>query len=83
METPHVILTLRSAVMVLYKLKNFRLAGQMARRLLDLAPSLEVATQMRKIWQTCEANPTDEQTLNYDPRNPFEICAASYLPIYR
>lgn len=31
----------------------------------------------------CEKNPVDEQPLNYDEYNPFDICAASYVPIYR
>lgn len=31
----------------------------------------------------CEKNPTDACQLNYDMHNPFDICAASYRPIYR
>lgn len=85
LETPHLILTLRTAVNLLYKLKNYRSAASMARRLLDLAPSMEVANQTRKIMQACDtANPSeDAHTLAYDPRNPFDICASSYVPIYR
>ncbi|CAH8615494.1 unnamed protein product [Heterobilharzia americana] len=85
LETPHLILTLRTALNLLYKLKNFRSAAAMARRLLDLAPSMDVAQQTRKILQACEtAMPSeDSHTLSYDPLNPFEICAATYVPIYR
>ncbi|CAH8871017.1 unnamed protein product [Trichobilharzia szidati] len=85
LETPHLILTLRTALNLLYKLKNFRSAAAMARRLLDLAPSMDVAQQTRKILQACEvATPNeDSHTLSYDPLNPFEICAATYVPIYR
>lgn len=57
----------------------------MGYRLLDLAPSTDVAAQTRKILQACEAAPTQEDAhiLTYDPLNPFEICAATYVPIYR
>ena len=33
--------------------------------------------------QACDKNPTDEQKLEYDEFNPFDICAESYTPIYR
>lgn len=39
--------------------------------------------QTRKILSACEKNPTDAHQLNYDMHNPFDICAASYRPIYR
>ena len=39
--------------------------------------------QTRKILVACEKNPTDEHELKYDQHNPFDICAASYTPIYR
>lgn len=39
--------------------------------------------QTRKILSACEKNPTDACQLSYDMHNPFDICAASYRPIYR
>ncbi|VDM32758.1 unnamed protein product [Hydatigera taeniaeformis] len=83
LELPHLVLTLRTSVNLLFKLKNLRTAALMARRLLDLAPSPEVAEQTRKILRICDANPVDAFELAYDPRNPFEICPASFTPIYR
>lgn len=49
------------------------------------APRVNVAAflQTRKILSACEKNPTDTYQLNYDMHNPFDICAASYRPIYR
>ena len=35
------------------------------------------------LHQACDKNPTDEQQLDYDEHNPFDLCAASYVPIYR
>lgn len=85
LQTPHLILTLRTALNMLYKMKNYRSAAAMARRLLDLAPSMEVAQQTRRLLQASEAATPheDAHALAYDPRNPFEICAATYTPIYR
>jgi len=31
----------------------------------------------------CEKTPTDACDVKYDEHNPFDICAASYTPIYR
>lgn len=83
LQLPHLVLTLRTAVNLLFKLKNFRTAALMARRLLDLAAEPAVAEQTRKILRVCDSNPTDAFELAYDPRNPFEVCPASYTPIYR
>ena len=33
--------------------------------------------------QACDKNPTDEHQLDYDEHNPFELCAASFVPIYK
>merc|ERR1711936_460386 len=79
----HQILTLRTALNLFFKLKNYKTAGSFARRLLELGPKPEVAQQTRKILQACDKNPTDEHKLNYDEHNPFDICAASFVPIYK
>ena len=34
-------------------------------------------------FQACDKNPTDAHKLEYDEFNPFDVCAASYVPIYR
>lgn len=47
----HQILTLRTALNLSFKLKNFRTAASFARRLLELGPKPEVAQQTRKILQ--------------------------------
>jgi len=83
LQPVHQILTLRTALNLFFKLKNYKTAGGFARRLLELGPKPEVAQQTRKILQACDKNPTDEHQLNYDEHNPFDICAATYVPIYR
>ncbi|XP_017770594.1 PREDICTED: coatomer subunit alpha [Nicrophorus vespilloides] len=79
----HQILTLRTALNMFFKLKNYRTASSFAKRLLDLGPRQEVAQQARKILQACDSNPTDEFKLRYDEHNPFSLCAYSFQPIYR
>lgn len=51
LQPVHQILTLRTAVNMFFKLKNFKTAGSFARRLLELGPRPEVAQQVRKILQ--------------------------------
>ncbi|CAF1192527.1 unnamed protein product, partial [Adineta steineri] len=79
----HKIMTLKSARNQAFKLKNYKAASSFAKRLLELGPTPEVAQQTRKVLSVCEKNPIDEQPMNYDQYNPFDICAASYVPIYR
>lgn len=79
----HQILTLRTALNMFFKLKNYKTAASFARRLLEMGPRPEVAQQARKILQACEVNPIDEHTLQYDEHNPFNLCAYTYRPIYK
>lgn len=83
LQPVHLILTLRTALNLFFKLKNYKTAASFARRLLELGPRPEVAQQTRKILAACEKNPSDQHELKYDQHNPFDICAASYVPIYR
>jgi coatomer protein complex subunit alpha (xenin) len=46
-------------------------------------PHSQVATKARQVLQACERTPKDEVPLNYDPRNPFVVCAATMTPIYK
>ncbi|CAF0971367.1 unnamed protein product [Rotaria magnacalcarata] len=79
----HKIMTLKSALNQAFKLKNYKIATSFAKRLLELGPTPDVSLQTRKVLNVCEKNPVDEHPLNYDEYNPFDICAASYVPIYR
>lgn len=83
LQPVHQILTLRTALNMFFKLKNYKTAASFARRLLELGPRPEVAQQARKILQACDKNPVDEFQLEYDEQNPFNLCGISYKPIYR
>ena len=49
----------------------------------SLSPVLQMAQQARQVLAACEKTPTDAEQLNYDPRNPFDICSLTFTPIYR
>ncbi|XP_010526595.1 PREDICTED: coatomer subunit alpha-1 [Tarenaya hassleriana] len=84
LQTPHLRLALLSAMSVCYKAKNLATASNFARRLLETNPTVESQAKMaRQVVQAAERNMTDAAKLNYDFRNPFVTCGATYVPIYR
>uniref|UniRef100_A0A7I4FAI8 Coatomer subunit alpha n=1 Tax=Physcomitrium patens TaxID=3218 RepID=A0A7I4FAI8_PHYPA len=83
MQPTHLKLSLQSAMSICFKAKNYNTAASIARRLLELNLSPAVASKTRQVLQVCEKNPRNEMELNYDPRNPFVVCGATYTPIYR
>jgi len=83
LEPMHLCLTLRQAMSLNVKLKNFALASSFARRLLELNPSAKFAADARKVVAAAEQNNTNQVTLNYDDKNPFVVCGLSFQPLYR
>ncbi|KAG9287253.1 hypothetical protein G9A89_008883 [Geosiphon pyriformis] len=83
LQPAHLQLSLRSAMSLSNRAKNCLTASTFARRLLELAPPPQVATQARQIQSVCDKTPRDEIPLDYDQYNPFVVCAISYKPIYR
>mmetsp|Transcript_49934 Transcript_49934/g.159794 ORF Transcript_49934/g.159794 Transcript_49934/m.159794 type:complete len:1224 (+) Transcript_49934:158-3829(+) len=83
MQPIHLSLSLRSAMSVFYKMKNFNTAATFCRRLLELNPPAKVATQARQVLAACEKTPGDAVDVLYDARNPFVVCAKTLAPIYR
>jgi len=83
MNDSHLQLTLKLAVNVMSKIKNYSTMEDFARRLLDLNPPKplqDLADKAIKIAK--QKGSTDFTKFNYDSRNPFVICAASLTPIY-
>ncbi|XP_022948234.1 coatomer subunit alpha-1-like [Cucurbita moschata] len=84
LQMPHLRLALLNAMTVCYKAKNLASAANFTRRLLETNPSIEnQAKTARQVLQAAERNMTDASQLNYDFRNPFVTCGATYVPIYR
>lgn len=84
LQTPHLRLALQNAMTVCFKAKNLSTAANFARRLIETNPSNEnQAKTARQVLQAAEKNMKDVSQLNYDFRNPFVVCGATYVPIYR
>ncbi|KAI8925560.1 coatomer WD associated region-domain-containing protein [Entophlyctis helioformis] len=83
LQPAHLQLVLRLAMLLAFKLRCFGTSLALSRRLLELGPSPQIAQQARKVEQHCERNPADEVQLVYDQYNPFVVCAATLVPIYR
>ncbi|KAL6504720.1 hypothetical protein OROHE_023478 [Orobanche hederae] len=84
LQVPHARLALMNAMTVCFKAQNLSTAANFARRLLETNPSNEIhAKKARQVLQAAERNMRDAAELNYDFRNPFVVCGATYVPIYR
>lgn len=84
LQTPHLRLALQNAMTVCYKAKNFNTAATFARRLLETNPTNEQQAKLsRQVIQAAEKNMNDAVELDYDFRNPFVVCGATFVPIYR
>jgi coatomer protein complex subunit alpha (xenin) len=84
LDPVHLILTLRTAMNLHFKLKNYRFAASFAKRLLELGPKPDMAQQTRKLLAVCDKNPSNELVdIKYDEHNPFNVCCKTYEPIYR
>lgn len=84
LQNSHVALGLNQAMVRAFKGKCFKTAGILARRLLDLDPSQDVALKARKVIDEAAAKGnTDAVNINYDDRNPFQLCVVDLVPMYR
>ncbi|CAN4093930.1 unnamed protein product [Withania somnifera] len=84
LQLPHLRLALQNAMSICYKANNLSSAANFARRLLETNPTNESqAKTARQVLQAAERNMRDVTELNYDFRNPFVVCGATYVPIYR
>lgn len=83
LQAVHLALSLRSAMTVFFKHGNRATCITFCRRLLELNPGPKIAEQVRGVLATCEKTPTDALKINYDPRNPFDICSLTFSPLYK
>jgi len=88
MEIAHLMLALDLAMSNSFRKKNYITAAAFARRLLELPDvSLEKNAKLRgkaqKVAKKSEQEGRNADTLNYDERKPFVLCAKSLTPIYR
>ncbi|KAH9989662.1 coatomer subunit alpha-2 [Russula vinacea] len=79
----HLQIALRSAIQVFTKAGNAGTAAKFARKLLDLNPDPKIVSLARQRIAAGDRNPRDAVEISYDEFTEFEICAASYTPIYK
>ncbi|RWV88819.1 hypothetical protein GW17_00049069, partial [Ensete ventricosum] len=77
----HMKLVLTSAMTICYKGGNCTTAANFARMLLESSPTEVQAKKARQLLQHC-GDKKDVNQLNYDYRNPFVVCGATFVPIY-
>ncbi|KAA1472048.1 Coatomer, alpha subunit [Dentipellis sp. KUC8613] len=83
LQPPHMRIALRSAMQLFTKANNSATTAKFARRLLDLNPDPKIVAQARQRIAAGDRNPRDAVEISYDEFTEFEICAASYTPIYK
>ncbi|KAF9586896.1 hypothetical protein IFM89_039873, partial [Coptis chinensis] len=82
LQTVHLRFALVNAMTICFKVRNYMTSATFARRLID-PPNENQAKKARQVLQACERNMKDATDLNYDLRNPFVVCGATYVSIYR
>ncbi|KAI0327228.1 coatomer subunit alpha-2 [Cubamyces sp. BRFM 1775] len=83
LQPAHLQIALRSAIGVFAKANNHATAAKFARRLLDLNPDPKIVAQARQRIAAGDRNPRNAVEIDYDEFTEFEVCAASYTPIYK
>mgnify|MGYP000733877840 FL=1 len=85
LQPSHLVLGLNVAMTCAYKIKNHIHAAYFAQRLLDLgeggASSIRVKAQ--KVLKRSERSGRNEETINFDHKNPFSIGCRDFAPIYK
>ncbi|CAO2209539.1 unnamed protein product [Urochloa humidicola] len=81
LQRVHMRLVLASAMALCFKQKNYATARHFAEMLLENSPQEAQAKKARQVLQACQ-DKKDSHQLNYDFRNRFVVCGATYVPIY-
>jgi coatomer protein complex subunit alpha (xenin) len=82
LEGPHKSIALWGAMGFANKNKQYSTALSFANALIDRTSNAKFKDMARKIKAVCERNPTDATEIDFDQFADFEICAASFTPIY-
>jgi len=81
-EVPHRQIALLSAIKVAMKSKNYNSALSFANRIIANGGVGKIVESARKTKAQCERNPNDSIEIEFDQFADFDVCAASYTPIY-
>ncbi|MCJ1399325.1 hypothetical protein MMC11_002527 [Xylographa trunciseda] len=82
LEVAHRQLALMAAMKLAASNKNFSSALSFANRMIANGGSPRLLEQARKMKAQCERSPQDKIDIEFDQFAEFDVCAASYTPIY-
>ncbi|KAF1809077.1 Coatomer, alpha subunit [Eremomyces bilateralis CBS 781.70] len=82
MEPNHVTLALFAAMNLAHKNKQLSSALSFANSVIEKGTNAKFKESARKIKAICERNPNDTLEIEFDQFAEFDVCAASYTPIY-
>ena len=82
LEGPHKSLPLSAAMNFAHKNKQLNTALNFANALLDRTGNAKMKEAAKRIKTIAERNPSDAVEIDFDQFADFEICAASFTPIY-
>ncbi|KAF7717013.1 Coatomer subunit alpha [Penicillium ucsense] len=82
LEVAHRQLALMAAMKLAFANKNYNSALGFANRMLANGGSPKLMDQAKKIKAQCERNPQDAIDIEFDQFAEFDICAASFTPIF-
>jgi len=86
LDPSHIRLTLQSAMRIAVKANHYPLSSDFAQRLIEMVPAPKVVQAAKKTIATARSDigkQTPPPKIDYDPRNPFDVCCISLKPIYR
>ncbi|KAI4667225.1 uncharacterized protein J4E79_001910 [Alternaria viburni] len=82
LEGPHNSIPLSAAMMFAHKNKQLNTALNFANALLDRTGNAKMKEQANRVKTVAERNPSDVIEIDFDQFADFDICAASFTPIY-
>lgn len=83
LQNPHRVNALQVAMTQAFKNKNYATASYFAGELLELVSTGPRADQAQKLKAKADSFSSDAVEIDFDPYAEFDICAASYTPIYK
>ena len=83
LQNAHRVNALQVAMLQSFKNKNYTSAAYFAGELLSIISTGAKAEQAQKIRARAESISTDAHEIDFDPYAEFEICSASFTPIYK
>lgn len=83
LQNPHRVNALQVAMLQSFKNKNYSSASYFASELLSIVSSGAKAEQAQKIKARADTIASDAIEIDFDPYAEFDICSASFTPIYK